>query len=349
MVNKRELVASVAAYSGLTGSLRWLSRRNTAVIPVLAYHGVSNDPAEPALDEGLKGPTFDLFIKQLDYMNRHYSITTFTELLEIIRKDPSRLHRERMALITFDDGFRNNYDVVFPALMDRGMKATVFIVTDCVQSGEPFWFEKISLSINLTEKKRLRLEKINGREWSLENEFHRRSAIAEIKKKCKEVPDDERREITEEVTSELRFDSIREKIPRIVLSPSEVVEMNEYGIEFGSHTLSHPNLTMLDDEGLAAELTGSKKAIEEMTGKKAVSFAYPSGLYDQRVEGAVEKAGYSTGVTYNHGLFCYPHDSFYLVDRILVEREFSFPLFKLHLLSPNISLGELFPPREDSA
>lgn len=342
MLKKREIVASLVTYSGMIVPLRWLSRRHVSIIPILTYHGVSNDPAESFIDDGLVAPPVQTFEKQMDYMKRHYHVITFHEFFQIINNNQSELLDGRKAIITFDDGYKNNYDVVFPILKKRDLRATVFLVTDCIEEGEMFWFEKISFLIKRTKKERLTLRTIPGKRWSIRRAKERLAAIRDIKRICKEVEDTERICILNELCESLGFETLKKGAPRIVLSWNEVIEMSEYGIEFGSHTLSHPVLTRLDDRRLEAELAESKKSIEEKIGQEVVSFAYPGGTHNQRVQEAVKKAGYSFGLAYNHGLFHYPPASFYNIDRVLVEGEFSLPLFKLHLLTPNIRLGEVF-------
>jgi len=64
------------------------------------------------------------------------------------------------------------------------------------------------------------------------------------------------------------------------------------GMELGSHSLTHPDLRKLDDETLAFELAESKTAIERITDRPCRTFAYPYGLYDERVVKAAGVAGY---------------------------------------------------------
>jgi peptidoglycan/xylan/chitin deacetylase (PgdA/CDA1 family) len=69
-------------------------------------------------------------------------------------------------------------------------------------------------------------------------------------------------------------------------------ELVAAGMELGSHSLTHADLRKLDDETLAFELQESKAAVERITGRPCRTFAYPYGLYDQRVVRAVAAAGY---------------------------------------------------------
>jgi peptidoglycan/xylan/chitin deacetylase (PgdA/CDA1 family) len=79
-----------------------------------------------------------------------------------------------------------------------------------------------------------------------------------------------------------------------------VESMAEAGHEFGSHTLSHPELTELGDEELRQELFDSRARIKERLGR-CDSIAYPFGFWDGRVAEAAADAGYSYGFTLPDG------------------------------------------------
>jgi peptidoglycan/xylan/chitin deacetylase (PgdA/CDA1 family) len=78
------------------------------------------------------------------------------------------------------------------------------------------------------------------------------------------------------------------------LSWDELRELDAHGWEVGSHTCSHPHLTQLDDDRLAAELTEAKRVCERELGHCA-SIAYPYGDVDARVIAAARDAGYRAG------------------------------------------------------
>ena len=86
-----------------------------------------------------------------------------------------------------------------------------------------------------------------------------------------------------------------------LLTAGEVAELAQQGMEIGSHSMTHPDLRTLDDALLAAELSESKHAIERATGKQCRTFAYPFGLYDERVVAAVADAGYELALTWQRG------------------------------------------------
>jgi len=86
------------------------------------------------------------------------------------------------------------------------------------------------------------------------------------------------------------------KIDLRPLDWAEIKEMNAAGMELGSHSLTHQNISKLDDEGIYSEATASKRRIEDMTGYKINSFSYPFGdkySFNERTQGILKAAGYN--------------------------------------------------------
>jgi len=77
-------------------------------------------------------------------------------------------------------------------------------------------------------------------------------------------------------------------VPQALMSWTEIRELAEQGIEFGSHSVSHPDLTKLSTAKLEGELEKSKSEIESRTGKSAAYYCYPYGLWNPRVRDAAE-------------------------------------------------------------
>ena len=73
------------------------------------------------------------------------------------------------------------------------------------------------------------------------------------------------------------------------------------GHEIGSHTLTHPILTHIDEDQLTRELAGSRTGFEALLGRPCISVAYPNGDVDTRVAQAAADAGYALGFTTRSG------------------------------------------------
>jgi len=79
------------------------------------------------------------------------------------------------------------------------------------------------------------------------------------------------------------------------LSWDELRELHARGWEIGSHTVTHPHLTTIDDDRLKAELHDSQQACEAAIGGPCRTLAYPYGDHDERVIAATREAGYTGG------------------------------------------------------
>lgn len=113
----------------LDGAAKRAGRR---LLPILAYHSVSAEPL-PWIAPFTVTPT--TFAAHLDAIAGAGARTmTVSELVDAIRQDPLALP-ERMALITFDDGFADFRDAALPALAARGMCSTLYVTTGFVERG----------------------------------------------------------------------------------------------------------------------------------------------------------------------------------------------------------------------
>jgi peptidoglycan/xylan/chitin deacetylase (PgdA/CDA1 family) len=69
----------------------------------------------------------------------------------------------------------------------------------------------------------------------------------------------------------------------------EIRELRSHGVEFGSHSVSHPDLRRIPLENVARELVESKSAIEDAIGAPVTQFAYPYGYFNSAIKTMVER------------------------------------------------------------
>ncbi len=86
-----------------------------------------------------------------------------------------------------------------------------------------------------------------------------------------------------------------------LLDADEIRDMQKRGVSFHSHTRSHASLPTLNDKELAAQLTGSRRALAELLGKEVAYLAYPFGHVDERVVAATRAAGYRAAFSTRSG------------------------------------------------
>ena len=98
-----------------------------------------------------------------------------------------------------------------------------------------------------------------------------------------------------------RFAWYEEQPP--LLSWEEVVELDGAGtLRFEAHTVTHPNLLLLDDEAARYEIVESKRGLEEQLGRPVDAFCYPAGLFGERERTYVADAGYRVAVSCEPGV-----------------------------------------------
>lgn len=85
------------------------------------------------------------------------------------------------------------------------------------------------------------------------------------------------------------------------LTSSQIKELSDWGIEIGSHSVNHPNLTNLSPSELANQMQQSKNFLENITSQEVISFAYPAGHYNDLVLDATRESGYKFAVTTENG------------------------------------------------
>jgi peptidoglycan/xylan/chitin deacetylase (PgdA/CDA1 family) len=86
------------------------------------------------------------------------------------------------------------------------------------------------------------------------------------------------------------------------MSTAQVQDLDAHGIQVGSHTVSHADLTKVSTAQLHHQLVESKRALEQMVGHPVLDFCYPAGMYNANAAAAVQAAGYQTATTTQPGL-----------------------------------------------
>lgn len=313
---------------GAFAVLRRAQRRRCVVI---AYHGVlsSARPESDYLDYNFLDR--EAFAEQVRHLRRHYQPVTLTQFAAAVqRREPLP---ERAVLVTFDDGFANNYRVALPILKAHEVPFAVFLTTGMIDRPHAqLWSERVSRAVYLSREPQVQLE-LGARTYNFQlegpaaRERASRSLVALLKRTPPAVREPHLRAIEAAFGwSEL---SAAERERYQFLTWREVGEMAAAGVEFGSHTVTHPILSTLDDEALQRELVDSKREIERRTGRPCDTFAYPNGGrgdFGVREQRALQQAGYCCAFALLGGLVGPDADPF-AIERVNIGRDFSLAMF----------------------
>jgi peptidoglycan/xylan/chitin deacetylase (PgdA/CDA1 family) len=330
-----QFIASALDSIGFNKALEVIFKKKEA-LTILAYHGVHDPMLHPSFHEKeLISAYSHEFARQLDYIKNHFTVISFAQLKE--KLDAGSLS-ENSLIITFDDGFRDNYNIAFPLLKERNLPATIFLTTGHINTNNLIWFQKLFLLL-----KRTRIDTLHIKEpflhINMRSDEEKSKAKRQIMQFLKNVPDEKRLSFIHEIEQYLGVQIDELTLPRMLLNWDEVREMCNYGIEFGSHTVTHPVLSQVSDEKLEFELTASKMKIELELKKEVTSISYPFGgknAFDERIQKAVMNAGYDFGVSYIHGLNYGSTFDLFALNRLHIESVLNLPLFKIQMHWPEL-------------
>ena len=213
---------------------------------------------------------------------------------------------ERAVAVTFDDGFSDTFEIAFPLLRLHEIPATVFVSTEHVENDEPYWFELTAhLMMRVPPRAVVCDECPEGLPLAGDGAA-RRAAIASVHRLLKACANPRRRQLIEEWRTRFAdfIDAHACELSRPI-TKHRILQMARDGIDFGSHTVSHPNLALIDSDAIDRELRGSKAYLEQLLGKPVRSLAYPfgtPGTYDARTIAAARSCGYELAVSYRQGV-----------------------------------------------
>lgn len=309
------------------------------ILTVLAYHRVMDTPENFLFDEALISASCRDFQWQVDYLKRHCSPITFAQFLAC-QKGNQPLPKNPV-IITFDDGFIDNYSNAFRILKAANVPATFFVTTDYLDQCETFWFDWVTYLINtMAPGRHLLAEQAHVVDVRDPSSSSRRAEVERLLAFLKQVPDEQRRNVIEELGQisgvTMPADGFAESKP---MTWQQVIEMADNGMEIGSHTCSHPILSRLRRDQLDAEIRGSREALEDRLNKPVEVLAYPVGgefAYDENVIQVTQQSGYQVACSYRSGVNHVTDLEMFALKRLHVELYTTRDRFKAMLAWPTI-------------
>jgi peptidoglycan/xylan/chitin deacetylase (PgdA/CDA1 family) len=295
----------VAAQCGAPALLRALHDRGRQPLLVLAYHrivAVEHDDAYP-FDLELISCTPREFAWQMQYIRHSMQPVSLRQVVDHL--DGRGVLPPRPVVVTFDDGFIDTYRCAFPILRRWQIPATIFVSTGYLGSSDPFWFELVAYLMMTAAPRTLEVDERPERFPLGSSVEERRRSLRMLQELLKELPDARRSAIIADWSRRFggRIDTQAMEGGR-PLTWGEVREMAACGIEFGSHTVTHPNLARLDEPTRMWELSESKRALEQGLDREIRTLAYPIGTrsaYDAHVMESASRAGFRLALSYVSG------------------------------------------------
>ncbi len=296
------MVRHVAAgAAGSLGVLAALERAARGSVTILCYHRVLPEDRRQAYHDPDLVVTPDTFRSHCRILAERYQVATLSGAFppDGGRPNPSR----PVAVITFDDGYRDNIIHASPILREAGLSATFFIVAGLVNGTQLPWYDVAGAAL----QSRIRSE--GGRD---------EPSVKEALAQAKQMSPTERRAWMGRLVDTWGLPKPRDE--DLIMTSDQLRELASAGHEIGSHTMSHPILPQCSDSELQSEISASRTVLADLVGQPIDSLAYPNGDWDDRVARATKSAGYRLAVSMEPGINRPNDDSRFRLKRWFIEQ-----------------------------
>jgi len=278
---------------------------------VFNYHRIG-DKDSCVFDREVFSCTSEGFEKQCSFIKEHFNVISLEQLEQLISED--KVLDTKYALITFDDGYIDNYTEAFPILKKHSIPASFYVATDFVGGDLIPWWDEIAYI----------LRKSSGLSYQLpskKNKYHLKSG--ELESVISRIIYDAKRLSNVTVLDVLA--DVRDKFPKaaselgygnhqLFMDWEQLNKMTIEGMSIGSHTLSHQMLSQLSLVLQQRELEESKHIIESQLSTDVSSVVYPVGrkhCYTNETCELAKSVGYTFGFNNEPGRITtrsIPHD-----------------------------------------
>ena len=265
-------------------------------VDVICAHGVHTPEM---LADGLpptSSVSIESFRANLEALARAREVICLPRVLDIL-KQGSR-PKKRLAALTFDDSLACTSRISIPEALRVGIPATVFVSTEILDTGKPYWWLRLDFAWRHAKSKEATFSDPNGESVIIRRDdlASMRRAKSALRGMDAAMRDRAVERIEETFGMHLSSPAIEYRYAE-AMSWADVRGLVAHGIEVGSHTVTHPNLELLSSDEVAWELGESKKRLERELGVPCESFCYPYGTFAPWVPAMVQKAGYRCATT----------------------------------------------------
>lgn len=280
-------------YKRLRHSARWIRSHFVRSGLILGYHRVADD--DDLYGSCVRPKHFAEQMAVLRKVAHPVSLADLAENLEFWGLP------ERAVVVTFDDGYADNFFEAMPKLVDNEVPATLFVATGNL--GREFWWDELARIIlhPSTLRKVLEVEVDSSRfAWPTGNTGAaiRRAKVNTIYRALLPLPMEQRESAVDQLRSQTDAGPMPDSYSCRALQPEELRELAESDlVSIGAHTVSHPMLAGLPADAQQWEISTSKQSLETILDRPVTTFSYPNGSASLLTRKLVAEAGYEAACT----------------------------------------------------
>lgn len=279
---------------------------------VLLYHRVTDIESDPQL-LCVKPKNFENHISLLSKKFKVLTVEEFKFYIENKKKFP-----KKSVLLTFDDGYADNYLEALPILEKYKSQALFYIATGTLNTKNEYWWDAVERII-LLSKSNPGQEKytLNNKDYTIHNlnKTQRFELYEKLLPELRILSSEKREKTINELA--ILFESIQPRDSHQAMTFEELKKMNSSNSAIiGAHTHLHPSLAALSYNEQLEEIRTSKEKLEELLSKKIVHFSYPFGTkgdFNEDTLAIVKRLGFELAaanypyiVHYNSDKFQFP-------------------------------------------
>jgi peptidoglycan/xylan/chitin deacetylase (PgdA/CDA1 family) len=249
------------------------------------------------------------------FFKQNFDIISIAEAVSLVNKAPQKVYGKYL-VITFDDGYKDNYTQAFPILKRHNVPACFFIATSLIGNKKLPWWDRIAYNYKTNKFKSI---KISSWDSTVKHNGDDREFVRDILAATKISPDPIEVQLNE---IEHLFPLYGELPTQEFLSWENLAEMILHGMDVGAHSHNHEILANLSQEEIIYELTHSKMLIEQNLSYQVSSFSYPvgsQGTYNDRVMQALVSCGYDIAFNFQPGINVNIYKNRYDLRRFSIE------------------------------
>lgn len=321
----KQLSLSALSNLGVIRASEFLTRRK---LLVLTYHRVI-DRSDWQSERRPPNTIFvDEFHAQMEFVARRFHVPDADELRGIIEHE--RVTRDYSLVITFDDGYENNYTHALPILKQHGFHAIFFVTSGLIgRASRAFWFDRLDQVTAIVP-----FSDLQRTLRDIDPSFDATSAGA-VRRAFKRLAHARQAELLDLVEDRFSIAPCTVQNPALyrAMGWEQVKALASAGMTIGSHTQNHQILSAVPREEAFKEAMESRRLIQDETGRPCWCFGYPNGqAEDFRAsdQEALRELGYLCAFTQISGVVT-PRSPRYALPRIPVPDVGDLRIFRSHV------------------
>ncbi len=303
LLNKRRMLQQALT---TTGSVALLERFPVwSGLLILNYHRVGT-PGDSLFDHELWSADQNEFDHQVATLKSSCDLIGLDDLPAAIG-DLDRASRSnlRFAMITFDDGYLDNYELAFPVLRSHSAPGVFFITTGFVGDRRLAWWDEISWMIRSSKRSEISLPGF-FEDAQPTTEDLVAITIQRILRTCYQLDSDRTESFLNQIAEATGTGrAATDLAANVWMTWDHVREMHAAGMSMGAHTVTHPILSRLSPDEQNFEICESRLRIEEQIGEPVTAFSYPVGrrdAFEDTTREALTRNGFDWAFSYYGGM-----------------------------------------------